>query len=137
MRNTERRDRENIKGTEKGQEIAKKSQTGTKESLGGFSLFLKQFWCSYKITNYGENITERERAHRPEPILKASEREKEHGRGPDYGPEASERKPGREDGSVCPSPCQKHQKERGRGAVIAPAPDWKHQRGSAAAVVAA
>lgn len=61
MRNTERRDRENIKGTEKGQEIAKKSQTGTKESLGGVSLFLKQFWCSYKITNYGENITERER----------------------------------------------------------------------------
>lgn len=80
---------------------------------------------------------ERERAHGPEPILKASEREKEHGRGPDYGPEASERKPGREDGSVCPSPCQKHQKERGSGAVIAPAPDWKHQRGSAAAVVAA
>lgn len=41
-------------------DITKKTQIGTKESLDGVSLFLKQFWSSYKIPNCGENITERE-----------------------------------------------------------------------------
>lgn len=84
-------------------DIAKKTQTGTKESLDGVSLFLKQFWSSYKIPNCGGNITEREGAK------------------PRAQPESI-----RERGSMAEAlaTAQKHQREsQGRSmAVPAPAP---------------
>lgn len=82
-------------------DIAKKTQRGTKESLDGVSLFLKQFWSSYKIPNCGENITEREGVKpqaRPESIR-------------DWGSMAE-----------ALATAQKHRRESQGGSMAAPAP---------------